>query len=380
MGITAAQHAEQLHDYLADGATRALLLDNRGPIRFDKDGSLHADIVQAYSRTGFYVFTQVLDAAELVDLRDELEQVLARAPYTKKARTDRHGQPAIGADLTIPPFHLVKPLADPVGGTKHNGGRHQVPMVAPDAAADAPDYVVQVIFGTLHIMDSCLRLYGHPQLLKVAEQINGADFTPFNEAIFVKQPGLGASVAWHQDGTTHWDKPDFDEGTHGFNFMAQLYKSTAANGVWVVPGTHRQGKVDIAELLSEAGSEQIPGAVPLICEPGDTVICNRQLVHGSFANTSSERRASVGFGFHRRRSIIGARAKLLNGEVVHYDEARVNERSRMIAIGIDARQQKYPEETPFKYQPLVGLEEHNRFSEQNRKAVINNYNLLDLHI
>jgi hypothetical protein len=33
---------------------------------------------------------------------------------------------------------------------------------------------------------------------------------------FVKQPGLGGSVAWHQDGVTHWNSSDLDEGTHGF--------------------------------------------------------------------------------------------------------------------------------------------------------------------
>ena len=30
---------------------------------------------------------------------------------------------------------------------------------------------------------------------------------PYNDAIFIKQPGLGASVAWHQDGIVHWNKP-----------------------------------------------------------------------------------------------------------------------------------------------------------------------------
>ncbi|GIS65994.1 MAG: hypothetical protein CM1200mP4_3420 [Rhodospirillaceae bacterium] len=32
---------------------------------------------------------------------------------------------------------------------------------------------------------------------------------------------------WHQDGQTHWKKPDLDEYTHGFNFMAQLYGCNA---------------------------------------------------------------------------------------------------------------------------------------------------------
>ena len=47
------------------------------------------------------------------------------------------------------------------------------------------------------------------------------DGVPYNDAIFVKQPGLGASVAWHQDGLTHWDAPDWDPDIHGFNFQVQ---------------------------------------------------------------------------------------------------------------------------------------------------------------
>ena len=380
MGISVHEYADTMARYLEDGTKAALELNNRGPIRFNADGTLEQDIVEAYWRYGFYVFKNVIGDDELEDLKADVATCLAGAPHTYKAETDAAGRPAIGSDLVIPPFNLVKPLCDPVGGTKRNAGRHQVPMIAPEPDGDAPEYVVQVIFGTLHVLDSCLRLYGHPALLKVAEQINGPDFTPFNEAIFVKQPGLGASVAWHQDPTTHWDSPDWDEGTHGFNFMAQLYGCTAANGVWVVPGTHKLGKLNIADLLATKDSEKIPEAIPMICDPGDVVMCNRQAVHGSFANTSSDLRVSVGFGFHRKKSIVGADARLLNGKTVHYDEERVRERSRLIAIGIDARAQQYPDEEKFVYQPLAGEEENNRWNEDTRQNVVKNYNLRDLHI
>ena len=118
----------------------------------------------------------------------------------------------------------------------------------------------------------------------------------------------------------------------------------------------------------------------MICDPGDVVMCNRQVVHGSFANTSDDWRVSVGFGFHRKASVVGASAKLLNGKVVHYDEARVKERSRMIAIAIDARTQRYPNEEHYHYKPLAGFEAENNFNEETREQVVKNYNLLDLHI
>lgn len=87
------------------------------------------------------------------------------------------------------------------------------------------------------------------------------------------------------------------------------------------------------------------GAVPLVCGPGDVIICNRQLVHGSFANTSPDRRVSVGFGFHPRNSVLNVTtARHMDGKTDTYDDNRIHQRSRMIAIGIDARQKHFPDE------------------------------------
>jgi hypothetical protein len=85
------------------------------------------------------------------------------------------------------------------------------------------------------ISEAALRVYRPSPVLTVWAAVNGDDFAPFNEALFIKEPGRGASVAWHQDGLTHWDSPDWDHGSHGFNFMAQLYGCTPADGVcgWV---------------------------------------------------------------------------------------------------------------------------------------------------
>ncbi len=52
-------------------------------------------------------------------------------------------------------------------------------------------------------MDSSLRLYGCPELWRISEAVNGAGFVRYNDAIFIKQPGLAASVAWHLDGIVH---------------------------------------------------------------------------------------------------------------------------------------------------------------------------------
>ena len=367
-------------DYFQAGEERAYSLGNRGPLRFAADGSLHPDALAAYWKHGFYVFEGVLGEDELEDLRSELAELLDRAPVAPDAELDRHGRRAFGEAFTSPVFSFGKPLSDPYGGTDANFGRHPAKMSEPKPAEDAPPHTVFFINSILQVMDSCLRLYGHPQLLKVTEAINGKDFAPFGDSIWIKEPGLGTSVAWHQDGTTHWNHPRWDQGIHGFNFMAQLCRTTPQNALWVVPGSHKRGKIDIKREVKATGSDRLPDAVPMLCEPGDIAICNRQALHGSFANTSEDRRVSIVFGFHRRDAVLNVAKKRPGGKTVVYDEARIHQRSKVIGLAIDARAQRYPEETPYDYLPLKGEEDENRWNEQTRETVLKNYNLLNLGI
>ena len=215
----------------------------------------------------------------------------------------------------------------------------------------------------------------------MAASINGDDFVPYNDAIFIKQPGRGGSVSWHQDGVTHWDSPSWDSSIHGFNFQVQLFDTSARSCLWVVPGTHKEGKIDIkARVAANQGVEQLPDAVPLNCNAGDVTIVNRQALHGSFANTSEDLRISLTFGFHKRSSVLGAAGALSESESVVYDAARIAKRSEVVSVAIDARAQFYPEESRFHYQPLASQEEELRFSDETWQRVIKDYNLNDLSI
>jgi hypothetical protein len=365
--------------YRREGEARAMKLGNRGPIKFDRDGKLEASIVEAYKRCGVYIFEGLLHEDELRDIERDVAEMIARTPVTKGASVDSQGRPALGVDCEAPTVSWVRPLSDPIGGTSHAHGRHPVKMAEPTPPKEAPEYVVQLVLGSLQFSDACLRLYGHPQLLAAAETVNGKDFTPFNEAVWVKQAGLGGSVAWHQDGWTHWESPELDEGTHGFNFMAQLYGCNAANGLWVVPGSHRVGKANIKAMVEAAGSERLPEAVPFICAPGDVAICNRQAIHGSFANTSEDVRVTINFGFHRRKSVLGVVSGGVHNPVGVYDDQRIRERSRLIMLAIDARRQRFPHEKPYHYAPFAGQEELYRWTPKER-AALKDYNLQDLGI
>ena len=373
------EQADAMRTYLLEGQAAALALPNRGPLRFTESGALAEEIRAAYSEYGFYVFENVLSVEELDDIKADLDAMRAQFPTGPESQVNAAGEPALGADAKALTLVWSKPLGDPLGGTELANGRHQVKMFEPEADAEAPPAAPFILLGSLQFSDACLRTYAHPELLKVTESINGPDFAPFNEALFIKEPGIGAAVSWHQDGVTHWDSPDFDEDIHGFNFMGQVYGSTAVNGVWVLPGTHKQGKLDIKALVDESGSERLEGAVPIVCNPGDVVMCNRQLLHGSFPNCGFEPRITVNFGFHKRSSVLGVMGGGIHSDAQVFDEEIVNRRSRAIGYAIDARKQRFPDETPYQYQPLLAAANDYRWSESAR-ADLKDYNIDDLSI
>jgi hypothetical protein len=365
-----------LETYFQEGEARANTLGNRGPASFTAQGKLSPAIVDAYMELGFYIFEKVFDPEELALIKDEMLGILDRLPASRHSVVDAYGRPAIGMGLQVSPFHWSKPLGDPMGGNQ-GVARAPVKMIEGEAASDAPDEVVYIIRGPLQFSDAALRGYAHPTLLKIAETLNGDDFVPFSEGFIVKEPGEGAAFAWHQDGTTHWNSPEWDELIHGFNFMAQLFPSTAANGVWYVPGTHR-GKADIAALVEGNGNNLLPDAVPLICQPGDVAISNRQILHGSFANGSQDWRVSFNMGFHRYRSVIGAHGHNAPGPD-GYDADRIRRRASLIGYAIDARKKFYPDELGYIYQPHAEAgKEYNWDKETCQK--ISGYFIEDLNI
>ena len=371
--------ADAMKAYLINGEKNALALGNRGPITFDENGNLSPTIKEAYSENGFYIFEGVLNNEEVEDIKEDLENLRQQFPTGPESTLNAKGEPAMNAESKSLTLVWSKPLGDPLGGTELANGRHQIKMFEPEAKEDAPMAVPLILLGSLQFSDACLRTYAHPKLLKVAESINGKDFAPFNEALFIKEPGIGAAVSWHQDGVTHWESESFDEEIHGFNFMAQVYGSTAVNGVWVVPGTHKVGKIDIKKIVAETGSERIDGAVPIVCNPGDVVICNRQLLHGSFPNCGFEPRVTVNFGFHKRSSVIGTQGGGIHSEAQVFDDEIIERRSRSIGYAIEARKQKYPNEESYKYHPFEESGKTFIWNDDARKD-LRDYNLEDLSI
>ena len=343
----------QFEAYCDDGRARALALGNRGPMRFDAHGHLAEDILDAYNRCGFYVFTGVLDQSEIDDLTAEFDALLENAPVSKEGGLDKHGRKSEFGD------YMTVSARDAEGDL--------------DADDDTP-VRVGLVSHPLMLMHSALCVYAHPDILRMVASVHGGDFVPFHESIFHKGAGEGPPTSWHQDGRTHWtDEGAVIEGTdgsgkkHGFNLSVSWSHCTPQNCLWVVPGSHRQWR------LANGGSfppitEHIAQAVPMMLEPGDCGMVNRSSLHGSFPNRSSERRVTMVLGYHSRESAVGAKTTnvhafkrpIREGEPREYSEEYVLKRTRMIPLAINARRQKYPDETPHEYQgSFIGSAEWN---------------------
>jgi len=381
------EHAAAMADYVTERAAAATAFGCRGPIRFDTNHQLHPDIVRDFETHGFYIFEGLIDADETVELRDAVEDTIERAPSPPDSNTDAKGRPALGLDYPIRPYVFIKPLSDPWGGTKLLGGRHPTKMIEPQPDADVPDHVVHLVLQMCTSMPSALRLYGHPDLLSIAEAINGPDFVPYNDSIFVKKPGVGGSVSWHQDGATHWDHPEWHPGIHGFNFQVQLYPTTPANALWIIPGSHAEGRVDIkARVAANKNGERLPDAIPLVTKAGDVTIVNRQMLHGSFANTSPDPRVSITFGFYPHSSVLGVTSGLSlaltegKGKTQVYDKEHIHRRSAVVQVALDARQQARPHERRYRYAPFANVEDNYRYGPETIESVLRDYTKYDIAI
>jgi hypothetical protein len=103
------------------------------------------------------------------------------------------------------------------------------------------------------------------------------------------------------------------------------------------------------------------------------------VLHGSFANTSADRRVTINYGFHKKSSVLNILGGGLHGRPRVYDEKHIIERSRLIQYAISARSQKYPNEKAYIYRPLEKVKNNYIWNDQARKDIID-YSLLDMSI
>lgn len=202
----------------------------------------------AFREAGVLVLRGLLGADELAALRVETQALVERAAASR---------------VEDPDFQY---RAHPDGG--------EVPFRV--------EYVVDKL-------PACRALLGHPFVLRSVERLQGRDFIPTWDSMVWKHPGAGAVVEWHRD----CDRSQCDEARPIFNVDFYLDESDAENGLFALPGSQRWSDEEAARECAErnaAGAFRTDGACPLPLAPGDALLHDVLLVHGSPPARSTLRR------------------------------------------------------------------------------------------
>jgi ectoine hydroxylase-related dioxygenase (phytanoyl-CoA dioxygenase family) len=145
-------------------------------------------------------------------------------------------------------------------------------------------------------------LLGHPLLARTVLRLQGHDATPTWDSMVFKAEGAGAVVPWHRDDER---QPD-ERAAPIFNVDIYLDESDETNALWAVPGSHQwpRERADDDVRRRNSGTDFVSdGAVLVPMQPGDVLLHDIGVLHGSPASRSPLRRV-VYFEFRSAADII----------------------------------------------------------------------------
>lgn len=143
-----------------------------------------------------------------------------------------------------------------------------------------------------------LRLVSDDRMLDIAQSFIGPDIALFASHYICKPAFTGQPVLWHQDGS-YWPL----EPMKVITLWLAVDDSTVENGcLRVIPGTHNltlqemKGSFDVENVLSSEIEKKFVDeskAVDLVLKSGSVSIHHPNIIHGSKANLSPNRRAGL---------------------------------------------------------------------------------------
>jgi hypothetical protein len=146
-------------------------------------------------------------------------------------------------------------------------------------------------------------------LCSVLRQVVGADVLLWGSQLFCKPPMTGMEIPWHQDGAYWPIKPLAN--VSAWIAIDEVKKENAC--LRVIPKSHLNGlrphrtdnrkKIALDQTVrSEEMNEE--KAIDIELEPGQVVLFDVYLIHGSNANTSGKRRAGLVYRYMPSTSLF----------------------------------------------------------------------------
>jgi len=139
------------------------------------------------------------------------------------------------------------------------------------------------------------KLAFHKTMLDIVEDLIGPNFSLWGSVLFIKDPGTAHYVSWHQDATYM--------GMTSNNFVTPWIALSPSNRetgcMSMIPGSHKNqirphddtfaedNILTRGQVVKDVNESQ---AVDLILKPGQMSLHHGEIVHGSQANLSQQRR------------------------------------------------------------------------------------------
>lgn len=136
-------------------------------------------------------------------------------------------------------------------------------------------------------------LLGHPFILRTVEKIQGASFIPTWDSMVLKAPDEGIIVPWHRDAMV--PKGCIDPRPI-FNVDFYLDQADLKSCLWVIPGSNHWDRERAEARCSQPGFDT-SDAIPVPMNPGDVILHNIMVLHGSPDGDGNALRRTVYYEF-----------------------------------------------------------------------------------
>jgi ectoine hydroxylase-related dioxygenase (phytanoyl-CoA dioxygenase family) len=244
------------------------------------DSLLTPDQIAAYRDTGYAVARGVVSPAELAELRAAADQIVA----------------------------MAKDFADDtfVGVTFFNIFRKADPFAKNIAEAERVPGLIRRVTYPYAVSETLNRYRAHPRLLGVVASLLGPDVKQIVNQLNFNPPHAGTGWGWHQD--YRFRKAGIGDLVQDFvqTILAIDLCSTVTGGIRLIPRSHLLGdlKLDVDNENAESYFDAKLAVTPELA-PGDVVLFNSHVIHGSTPNKSPHQRRVYINGYARGTSKIG---------------------------------------------------------------------------